>query len=81
MKELLLRLKSSTPKFFRELRTIGLMLIAGATVIISQPVQLPSNLVEIAGYVLVAGSVLAAVAQVTVEDPKGLQKELREKKE
>lgn len=55
-----------TPKFFKKLRTIGLILAAAGTAIIAAPVALPVALVTAAGYVIVAGTVATAVSQVTV---------------
>ena len=62
------RAKAPTPKFFRILRTIGLSLLAVSGTIIAAPVALPVGLVTIAGYVAVAGGVLSAVSQITVDD-------------
>ncbi len=61
------RAKAPTPKFFRILRTIGLSLLAVSGSIIAAPIALPVGLVTIAGYVAVAGGVLSAVSQVTVD--------------
>lgn len=57
-----------TPKFFKKLRTIGLILAAAGTAIIVAPVALPIALVTAAGYAIVAGSVATAVSQVAVEE-------------
>ncbi|WP_417866116.1 hypothetical protein [Xanthomarina gelatinilytica] len=67
-----------TPKFFRVLRTIGLSLLAVSGSIIAAPIALPASIVTIAGYVAVAGGVLSAVSQVTVDDQakKESQKEV-----
>ncbi|QFZ53338.1 hypothetical protein FEZ18_00210 [Oceanihabitans sp. IOP_32] len=62
------RAKAPTPKFFRILRTIGLSLLAVSGSIIAAPIALPASIVTIAGYVAVAGGVLSAVSQVTVDD-------------
>jgi uncharacterized membrane protein YeiH len=62
------RAKAPTPKFFRVLRTIGLSLLAISGSIIATPIALPASIVTIAGYVAVAGGVLSAVSQVTVDD-------------
>lgn len=62
------RAKAPTPKFFRVLRTIGLALLAVGGSIAAAPVALPAVIVTIAGYAAVAGGVLSAVSQVTVED-------------
>ena len=66
------RAKAPTPKFFKVLRTIGLALLAVSGSIVAAPVALPAVVVTVAGYAAVAGGVLSAVSQITVED-KSLQ--------
>lgn len=61
------RAKAPTPKFFRVLRTVGLSLLAASAALLTAPVAVPAVLVTVAGYLTVAGGVLAAVSQVTVE--------------
>jgi len=64
------RLKAPTPKFFKVLRTIGISLaVAGGTVIAS-PIAIPAIMVSVAGYVILAGSVITAVSQTAVENNK-----------
>jgi uncharacterized membrane protein HdeD (DUF308 family) len=58
-----------TPKFFRILRSIGLVLLAISGTIIAAPVALPVALVSVAGYVAVAGGVISAVSQLTSPSP------------
>jgi uncharacterized membrane protein HdeD (DUF308 family) len=62
------RTKSPTPKFFRVLRSIGLALLALSGSLIAAPVLLPAVIVSVAGYLAVAGGVLSAVSQMTVDD-------------
>ncbi|MBP2281719.1 uncharacterized membrane protein HdeD (DUF308 family) [Flavobacterium sp. CG_23.5] len=62
------RVKSPTPKFFRILRAIGLALLAISGSVISAPVVLPAAVVSIAGYMAVAGGVISAVSQITVDE-------------
>ena len=64
------RAQAPTPKFFKILRTIGLALLAVSGAILTAPVTLPVVVVTIAGYTAVAGGVLSAVSQVTVDDGK-----------
>ncbi|WP_369769563.1 hypothetical protein [Flavobacterium sp. WC2416] len=59
------RAKAPTPKFFKHLRTFGLVLAALGSVIISAPVALPVVIGSIGGYLAVAGGVLSAVSQLT----------------
>jgi hypothetical protein len=62
------RAKAPTPKFFRVLRRIGLALLGISGTIVAAPVLLPAAVVTAAGYVAVAGGVLSAVSQITVDD-------------
>jgi uncharacterized membrane protein HdeD (DUF308 family) len=62
------RAQAPTPKFFRILRSIGLVLLAVSGTILAAPVALPVALVSAAGYVAVAGGVISAVSQITVAD-------------
>ena len=59
------RVKSPTPKFFKVLRNIGLVLAAVGGTILAAPVALPVLITTIGGYVAVAGDVLSAVSQLT----------------
>jgi hypothetical protein len=61
------RLTAPTSKFFRIVRNVGLCLAAVGGAIIAAPIALPLTLVTVAGYLTVAGSVMTAVAQATVE--------------
>ena len=69
MKEMNLveRLTAPTSKFFRIIRNVGLCLASVGGAIIAAPIALPLTLVTVAGYLTVAGSVMTAVAQATVE--------------
>jgi uncharacterized membrane protein HdeD (DUF308 family) len=71
------RAQAPTPKFFRILRSIGLVLLAVSGTILAAPVVLPVALVSAAGYVAVAGGVISAVSQMTVSPlaPEGGTKE------
>jgi uncharacterized membrane protein YeiH len=69
------RVKSPTPKFFRILRAIGLALLAISGSVIAAPVVLPVAVVSIAGYIAVAGGVISAVSQVTVDEAALLKAE------
>jgi uncharacterized membrane protein HdeD (DUF308 family) len=61
------RLKSPTPKFFRVLRNIGLALAAVGGALLAAPVALPAAVITVAGYITVAGGVMTAVSQTVVE--------------
>jgi len=60
------RAKAPTPKFFKVLRTVGLVLAGISGSLIAAPVTLPATIVAVAGYLAVAGGVISAVSQVTV---------------
>jgi uncharacterized membrane protein HdeD (DUF308 family) len=64
---LLERAQAPTPKFFRILRSIGLALLAISGSVIAAPVVLPAAVVSVAGYMAVAGGVITAVSQMTVD--------------
>jgi hypothetical protein len=67
MNEIIKRAKEPTPRFFRSLRNIGLILATISTTIAAAPVALPAVIVKIAGYLAVAGGVASAVSQTAVE--------------
>lgn len=64
------RAVAPTPKFFKDLRFIGLILLAISGSIVASPVVLPTTVVTVAGYLAVAGGVISAVSQVTVDSSK-----------
>jgi ABC-type xylose transport system permease subunit len=61
------RLIAPTSKFFRIIRNVGLCLAAAGGALLSAQVTLPAFIVTIGGYMMVAGGVMTAVAQSTVE--------------
>ena len=68
--EIIRRAKAPTPGFFRKLRTIGLVLAAIGGTVATAPVALPAALVAAGGYVALAGGIISAVSQITVDDAK-----------
>jgi hypothetical protein len=66
------RIIAPTPKFFKKVRTVGLVLAAVSASLLAAPVALPAVVLQLAGYLAVAGSVATAVSQVaTMEgDPE-----------
>ncbi len=62
------RANKPTPKLFKKLRTVGLILAAAGGAILGAPITLPAGLITVAGYLTVGASVLTAVSQVTVEN-------------
>lgn len=66
------RIQAPTPKFFRKLRNIGLILATISAALLASPVALPAVVVTAAGYLGVASGVVTAVSQTAVqseEDP------------
>ena len=66
MKKVIRRMKAPTPRFFKKIRNIGLVLTAVSGVIATAPVSLPALLVSAAGYLAVAGGIASAVSQTAV---------------
>jgi uncharacterized membrane protein HdeD (DUF308 family) len=73
------RAKAPTPKFFKILRAVGLALLTISGSIITAPVALPVAVVTVAGYVAVAGGVISAVSQITVDDKAKKEQENQNK--
>jgi hypothetical protein len=67
MKKIMNRLQQPTPPFFQKVRNIGLVIAAVGTSIIAAPVALPVLLVNIAGYLVVAGGVMSTLGQIAVK--------------
>ena len=67
MNKIVERAKAPTPKFFKVLRTIGLALATVGTAVVTAPVALPVIITTVGGYLAVAGGVISAVSQLTVE--------------
>ena len=66
MKQIMNRLQQPTPPFFQKIRNIGLFIAAVGTSILASPVALPILLVNIAGYLVVAGGVMSTVGQAAI---------------
>lgn len=65
--ELKSRWNGVTPKFWKKVQRIGIIAGSIGGVIVASPVVLPVALVTLSGYLLLAGSVTATLAQLTVE--------------
>lgn len=68
------RAQAPTPKFFKVLRSIGIIVATIGGAILTAPVALPAAIVSVGGYLAVAGGVISAISQVTVDD-KELKKD------
>jgi hypothetical protein len=64
--KLINRVQAPTPPFFKKLRTIGLILAAVSSTIVAAPVALPAVVIQIAGYLAVASTVVSAVSQTAI---------------
>ena len=62
------RYQKPTPRFFRILRAVGISLASGGAALLAAPVTLPAVVLSLAGYAVVAGSVVTAVSQAVVAD-------------
>lgn len=63
--KLLERAAAPTPKFFKMLRTIGLVAAALGGTLLAAPIALPVLITSIGGYLTVGGGILSAVSQLT----------------
>ncbi|WP_428224862.1 hypothetical protein [Flavobacterium sp.] len=75
MKNIVTRIQSPTPKFFKVLRNVGLVLLSVSSVIAAAPIALPAVVITVSGYVAVAGGILSAVSQLTVPSEEKLARE------
>lgn len=67
MKHLVKRWKDATPIFWKKVQRIGIVAGSIGGILVASPVALPVALVTLSGYLLLAGSVTATLAQLTVE--------------
>lgn len=65
MGEIMNRVKAPTPKFFKVLRNIGLIMAGVGTVLLTAPISLPAAVMTIGGYLVTAGGVATAMSQIT----------------
>lgn len=68
------RVNAPTPKFFKLLRNVGLVLAAIGGTILAAPIALPVIVTSVGGYLVVAGGVASAVSQLTVSEDEILRK-------
>lgn len=62
------RMKSPTPPFFKKLRNWSLILAAVSGGLLASPIALPAVVVQVAGYLAVAGTIAGTVSQAVVDD-------------
>jgi len=75
MKKVIERIKKPTPKFFKIIRNVGLALLSVSGVIATAPISLPAIVITASGYVALAGGILSAVSQLTVESEEKFERE------
>ena len=66
------RIQAPTPKWFKKIRNIGIVLATIGGIVLASPVALPVGLVSAAGYLVLGGGIISAVSQTgvkTEEDP------------
>jgi ABC-type xylose transport system permease subunit len=61
------RWSSKTPKFWKKVQRIAITVGAVGGVIISAPVAMPAFILTLSGYAITAGTVAAALSQLTIE--------------
>ena len=61
------RAKAPTPKFFKSLRNIGLVLGVLGSAILTAPISLPAVVSTLGGYLVVFSGALTGVSQITVD--------------
>ncbi len=66
MKKVIERMQEPTPKFFKTIRNLGLLLTAVSSVIATAPISLPALVVTISGYLAVAGGIASAISQTAI---------------
>ena len=67
------RWNAKTPKFWKTVQKIGLAAGAVGAVLVAAPIALPAGIIAVGGYLVTAGSLTAALSQLTVEDIKELE--------
>ena len=73
------RVKSPTPKFWKKVQKVGIALGAIGGTLLTLPVSLPAGIATLAGYLTAIGATVAAVSQATVE-PQVNKEEINEPK-
>lgn len=62
------RVLAPTPKFWKKVQKIGVLLTAIGTAVVTAPVALPAAVITAGSYVAFGGGLIAAMSQFTVED-------------
>lgn len=75
MENLKERWEAKTPKFWKKVQRLGILAGVIGTALVAVPVALPVAIVTGAGYLIAAGTVTAALSQLTVEDKSNVEPE------
>jgi len=67
MKTIVKRMKRPTPKFFKQVRNVSVILAGISAAVLTAPVTLPAVFIQIAGYLAVAGTVAGSISQTAVK--------------
>lgn len=83
MKEIITRWSLESPSFFQNVQRVGAFLMGLSVILIGlegqyPTVGLPDSIAKIGGYMAVAGSVMMAIAKLTVKDYEELDKKLHD---
>ncbi len=62
------RCQERTPPFFRKLRTLGLILVAAGTTVLTAPIEISTCLTNMSSYFVVAGAVAIAMSLAVVSE-------------
>ncbi|WP_019946744.1 hypothetical protein [Hymenobacter aerophilus] len=74
------RLTLPTPRFFRKIRSVPVAVGAVGAILVAAPALLPAALVSLGGYLVLAGSIGAAVSSAAVTPGEQVQ-QAQERKE
>lgn len=62
------RFKAPTPRFWKKVQKVGLVLTGLGTFLVSAPISLPATVVSLGGYAAFGGGLIATLSQLTVKD-------------
>jgi len=70
MNKVVKRMKRRTPKFFKTVRNVGLTLAGIGATVLAALVALPAIVLQVGGYLALAGTVAGVVSQTAVTNEK-----------
>lgn len=62
------RWKAPTPKFWKKVQRLGIVMTALGTAFATAPVALPAAVITAGAYIAFGGGLIATMSQLTVED-------------